>query len=322
MKVLIAGCGSIGSRHIWNLNDLGITDFCFYDPEIDKIKILHDSFPKAKFAQDIENINYHFDMAFVCSPSSMHVKNIYNIYDRCDSIFVEKPISNSLLGIEKLLDIIKEKNIINMVGMCYRFNPIIMKIKEILESKIFGNTYAANICFGHYLPHWHPKKDYLQGYSARLNLGGGVLLTTGSHVIDLIEFLFDEILESKFFIERLSNVTVDVDDYACGTVKTKSGTSVVCQIDFLHIPKTSDITIICERGKIICDLLREQICLKDDKSETIYRFENSINDMYKNEIIYFINCVKNKINCNCDFYSGHRTLKHILNIKQSCGWNK
>jgi tRNA A37 threonylcarbamoyladenosine dehydratase len=40
MRILVLGCGSIGSRHARNLHRLGITDLLLFDPDRDRVRAL------------------------------------------------------------------------------------------------------------------------------------------------------------------------------------------------------------------------------------------------------------------------------------------
>ena len=76
-----------------------------------------------------------------------------------------------------------------------------------------GRLLAARVHFGEYLPAWHPWEDYRQGYAARADLGGGVLLTQ-CHSLDYLPWLVGEVESVWGFVGKLSDLEVDVDDTA------------------------------------------------------------------------------------------------------------
>ena len=64
-----------------------------------------------------------------------------------------------------------------------------MKAKQLLDDGVIGRPLSARFFVGEYLPDFHPDEDYRKGYSARADLGGGVMLTL-IHDIDLATWFF------------------------------------------------------------------------------------------------------------------------------------
>ena len=99
MKSIIIGGGSIGKRHSDNLNGLGIITRIVDIDEIDNIdNILQEG----------------FDMGFVCSPNIKHIEHCTKLAQHNIPIFCEKPFYSSNEGIEELLNIIEEKDLITI----------------------------------------------------------------------------------------------------------------------------------------------------------------------------------------------------------------
>ena len=63
------------------------------------------------------------------------------------------------------------------------------------------------------LPDWRPQSDYRKGVSAIKKLGGGVLLEL-SHEIDYATWLFGNPISLFCSSRKLSNLDLDVEDYA------------------------------------------------------------------------------------------------------------
>ena len=106
LKAIIIGGGSIGKRHSSNLNDLGITTRVV---DIDEIT-------------NIDNILQEgFDVGLVCSPNINHIEHCLKLAQNNIPIFCEKPFYSNLEGVEDLLSVINEKNLITMVGCNLRF---------------------------------------------------------------------------------------------------------------------------------------------------------------------------------------------------------
>jgi CMP-N,N'-diacetyllegionaminic acid synthase len=97
-------------------------------------------------------------------------------------ILVEKPLFH------KYKNISLKKNKI-FVNYNLRFNPVISFLRKIKNKNSF---YSANLSCSSYLPDWRKNRNYIQTYSAKKVMGGGVLLDL-SHEIDYIQSIFGKI---------------------------------------------------------------------------------------------------------------------------------
>jgi predicted dehydrogenase len=58
-----------------------------------------------------------------------------------------------------------------------RFHPCLQRLHELVLEKKVGQILSVRAEVGEYLPGWHTYEDYRQGYAARQDLGGGVILS-------------------------------------------------------------------------------------------------------------------------------------------------
>ena len=102
-KVLILGCGSIGKRHARALNCLGVNNISFCDTDKSKLEeISKEIKPTAVYLSYDEALNQKFDAVFICTPPALHVNQALKaIRSDCD-VFIEKPLSTKLDGINVL----------------------------------------------------------------------------------------------------------------------------------------------------------------------------------------------------------------------------
>lgn len=269
MRAIIIGGGSIGKRHSTNLNKFGVKTRIVDIDEID----------------NIDNIlSEGFDMGLVCTPNINHIEHCLKLANHNIPIFCEKPFYTSNEGLDELLKIVKEKNLITMVGCNLRFTPEVQQIDP--ESKYI------NVYFGYDLKKWRPMTDHLKSYSANKHLGGGILLDA-IHELDYLYFKFGEIEDISYLHRKLTNITNDTEDLTTGTIKFKNGTVA----DF-HLNYLSE------------DYLRYYDILKDNRlKRTEFVLDNS---MYIDEMFYFIDNVANKTQCMNNFEEASKLLKHLI----------
>lgn len=318
LKVLVAGCGSIGQRHIKNLRSLGIKDFILCDMNrfvLDKAAYGLTSPVLVSNLRDAIRVEPH--AAVICTPSSMHLDMATELAKNGVHILIEKPLSHTLEGVKALDLLVHERGLVGMMAMCYRFHPVLRHIKSLLDSEVVGRIHSVNYFGGHYLPDWHPHSDYRAEYASRKSLGGGVVLTS-IHGIDNIRWLFGEVSQMHSFADKVSGLEMDVEDIAVAIFRMESGAYVSWQTDFLQRASQHRIVIAGEKGTIRCDLT-------DGTVETYFvdfgkwftgKIPFETNGMYMDEMEYFLGCVEKKTHPEMDIEEGSRTLKLALEVKE------
>src|SRR3989344_4496616 len=107
LKIAIIGFGSIGQRHYKNLLALGYKNIFVYD--VDESKIGGGVKTLAGLS---EKKLRDFDIAFICNPTSEHIKTALLCTRAGCHLFIEKPLSHNLSGIADLAKICREKKLI------------------------------------------------------------------------------------------------------------------------------------------------------------------------------------------------------------------
>lgn len=296
MKYLFIGLGSIGQRHLKNLKEIA------KDSEIisfrSKKDNLEEQYPEYKIKQffDIdEAFKEKPDVTFITNPTSLHMHYAIKAAENNSHIFIEKPISHNLEGIENLYSLCEKNKKTCFVAFCMRFHPNLIKIKELLSKNTIGKVFYAKINFGSYLPNWHPTKDYRKEYSALKELGGGVTLTL-IHEIDYAYWLFGKAKSVTAIYDKVSNLEIDVEDTSIIVLKTESGTLVEINLDYIQQPPSRYCEIIGESGKITWDFFSNEVkvYLNEKKEWISFKEKFEVNDMYKEELKHFMDLVQDR----------------------------
>jgi hypothetical protein len=128
-------------------------------------------------------------------------------------VFIEKPLSHESSGIEALISEARRRDRVVQIGYNMRFHPGLQILKELIDSGKSGRVLWLSVEVGQYLPDWRPWQHYRESYSARHELGGGIILD-GSHELDYICWLLGRPTEVTCRAEHLSSLDVDVEDSA------------------------------------------------------------------------------------------------------------
>ncbi|MBN1454256.1 MAG: Gfo/Idh/MocA family oxidoreductase [Anaerolineales bacterium] len=255
MKILIAGLGSIGRRHMRNLIALGEKDLVLLRtrkttlPE-DEL----DPFPQETDLQ--EALKKHKpDAVIVANPTSLHLDVAIPAAEASCTILLEKPISNSMEGVDKLQAAVQKSGAKVLVAFQFRYHPGLAHAKRLITAGEIGRIVSAHVHFGEYLPAWHPWEDYRQGYAARADLGGGVVLTQ-CHSLDYLPWLVGKKVEAAWgFTGKVSDLEVDVEDTAKIGLRFEGGALGSLHLDYNRQPPVHTFDIVGTKGSIKWDLV-------------------------------------------------------------------
>ncbi|HRQ33742.1 MAG TPA: Gfo/Idh/MocA family oxidoreductase [Anaerolineales bacterium] len=249
MKFLIAGLGSIGRRHMRNLIALGEKDIVLYRtrkatmPEEDLA-----GFPQETDLQAALE-KHKPDAVIVSNPTSLHLDVAIPAAEAGCSLLLEKPLSHSMDRIDELESALKKGGGRVVVGFQFRFHPGMMKAKQLISAGEIGRVISAHVHFGEYLPAWHPWEDYRQGYAARADMGGGVVLTQ-CHSLDYLPWLVGKVESVWGFTAKLSDLDVDVEDTAKIGLRFENGALGSIHLDYNQQPPAHYFEVVGTKGSL------------------------------------------------------------------------
>ena len=317
-KVLVAGYGSVGRRHVDNFLELKDIQLIVYtkrnDLQLLKKKGVKVSNSLAECLKENPNIG------IITNETSLHIPIAIKLAKKGLDLFLEKPLSNSLKDVEKLCAIVKKKKLITQMGCNLRFHPCIKKIKSMIEQQKIGKIISAQVQTCSYLPDYHPWEDYRKGYAARKDLGGGVLLTQ-IHEIDYMYWLFQEVENVISMSGKLSDLDITAEDYVSSLLKFKNKIIGELHMDYFQRPDFRSCKIRGTKGEIYWD--------SDNNSVNIYmmdkkRWKTELkvknyqrNFSYAEQLKHFLKCVKQRKETINDIEQGIATLKIVLAMKKA-----
>lgn len=252
MKFLIAGLGSIGRRHLNNLLQLGEQDIVLYrtgqstlpPPELEAAG--HQFPVETNLAAALA---HQPDAVVISNPTALHMEVAIPAAQAGCHLLLEKPVSHSLAGISNLYRALQSGGGQTLVGFQFRYHPGLQKIAELLVAGAIGRPLSVRAHWGEFLPGWHPWEDYRQGYSARPELGGGVVLTL-CHPLDYLRWLIGEIEAVWAFTGRTSDLELMVEDTAEIGLCFKNGVLGTVHLDYNQRPPSHHLEIIGTQGTI------------------------------------------------------------------------
>ncbi len=313
MKFLIAGLGSIGRRHLRNLVELGENDILLYrthqatlsDADLAKFPVIIDL--DAALAQNP-------DAVIISNPTALHMKVAVPSAQKGCSLFLEKPLGTDCKEIAKLREILQGTGKPVLVGFQFRFHPALQQIAHWIQDGLIGRVYSASVFWGEYLPDWHPWEDYRVSYSARKDLGGGVLLTL-CHPIDYMRWLLGEVESVSASVEKVSDLEIEVEDLVELTMQHENGAASHIHLDYFTRPKQHTLEISGSNGIILWDETSDEAKLFKADEQRWISFKPPLdferNTLFLSEMSHFLDVLKKDEKPVCSFEDGARVQQII-----------
>jgi len=312
IHILVIGAGSIGKRHAGNLVALGaLTDIYDVNEELARRVALETGCtPVTDLDRSLRENKYL--AAVVCTPNHLHIPVAGNVANASINLFVEKPLSHSLDGVESLIQTVKNNNLIGMAGFNLRYEPGLQFIKNLLEP---DDVAFARIEFGSYLPSWRPGSDYRKTYSANQSMGGGIILDD-VHELDYACWLFGYPKQVRCSLGRFGNLEIDAEDTA-EFILTYRDKLVTIHCDYLQRKYTRTCKICCRNGDTIEWVFGESVTVHSETRGTVFSYHDRFktNDMYLAEMSEFLECLRQKRNPGSDLENAARILGIALDAK-------
>jgi predicted dehydrogenase len=255
LSVLVLGAGSAGARHARTLAAAGAR-VTVTDPDEDRAAATG----LARVPYDLDRLT-GYDAIVVASPSVHHAEQAAAALAAAPYVLVEKPLTTGTDGLDELVAAAGDRV---MVGYNLRLHEPVERFVDIVESGRAGEVSAIRLWFGSWLPDWRPAVDYRTSYSARRDLGGGVLLDA-IHELDLLVWLCGDgdFAVVGALVERIGPLEIDVEDTVKVVLRHASGTAVDLSLDYLSRRYRRGAEVIGDQATVRLDWARQVIEVED-----------------------------------------------------------
>lgn len=311
-RVLFAGLGSIGQRHLSVLRDA--------DEDFDVVAYRSSEGEAGTF----ENVDEYRsldaalstepEIAFITNPTHRHVDTARSCAAHGCDLLVEKPLSHTMEGVDELIETVDRQDLVTMMGCQLRFDPVIERVRELLTDGVIGEPYSFDITAGSYLPEWRPGRDYTETYSAKAAMGGGVVLDL-IHEIDYAKWLFGELVEIQSHVGQISSLDIETEDIAEVNCRTVNGQIGRIHLDYYRQPGARRLEVVGDRGVVEADIQNGTVCHLGPDTEKTETFEYERNERFRQQLASFLDHVRSRDPCENDVSTGKMVLRTALKIR-------
>lgn len=304
-KIAVIGVGSIGERHLQNINrvlkDRGI------EFSIDLVRrkssgALQQSAEKivTTFYTEDDCIPDDYDVIFITNPTYLHYDTIKKYSNKTKSMFIEKPVFED--ATVNTSDLALDENGVYYVACPLRYTEVLQYIKNNVDLK---TVYSARAICSSYLPDWRQGTDYRKSYSAHLEQGGGVSIDL-IHEWDYMTYLFGKPNQVLNYRGKFSHLEIDSDDLSVYIAKYDNMIAEV-HLDYFGRKPIRELQLFTTDETIVADIANSEIrYLKKNKS---IQFDEDRNSYQLKEIENFFDIIEEKIRNENNIEMALATLK-------------
>lgn len=293
MRILVAGAGSIGQRHIRVIKDTGNHEIVVCDSDIRNLETVSKEYGiKECYIDFKEALSKNIQAVVVCTPNSLHAPMCIEAMSKGCHVLVEKPMTNTVEDAEKIVAASKRYGRIVMVAYILRVYPGVEDIKKTLEEELFGRVVSARVKLSAPGTLTLAKSDYRKSYET----GGGIIYDY-SHEVDYLRYFFGEASRYACFKDSLVKMDETCDDIAEIIIQYKNSVIANIHMDYIQEYGNSgrNIEIIFENGVIEYNFGDTLVMYDSNGCKKVKNYTFKRDDMFLKQFNKFINVCNGNI---------------------------
>jgi predicted dehydrogenase len=319
LSVLVVGCGSIGKRHARVLKSLGVADVRACDPLAEQRAGLSADVPSARMYDSYEAaLRDRPDTVLICTPPAMHIPMARQAIKAGCHVLTEKPLSDTLDGIDGLELLAERCGKKVMVALCFRYHEGLLRAKQYLDAGRIGRLVSIRALMGEHLPDVRP--DYRSLYLAVCN-GAFELM----HDLDLaLWYAGQRVKRLHCAFGTYSDIGIQAPDLAEFLLDFEDRCVATVHLDFFQIPRRRQMELIGTKGTITVEFARWERCTVSvfeaaSKEWQVEELTTDRDDMFRAEDREFLEAVAGDKPIRCTIAEGRRSLEVVLDAQKENG---
>ncbi len=309
LRVGLIGAGGIGRTHLASydrVREAQIVAVVDINEELARHAAQQVS---AQAFQSVEQMlnEVELDAVDICTPPAAHLEAALPAIERGLHVLCEKPLAHHPDAARQMVDAAEKKGVKLMTAFCHRFHPPVIALKRLIDAGelgevvMFRNRFAGP--FKGVEERWFSDKEVA---------GGGVLMDTSVHSIDLFRFLVGEVARVQAVVRQTNPVIGDVEDTAIALLSTQDGRMGVVEASWVLAAGFNVVEVYGTEGAAMVhywDGFKSRY--KTSKMEDWQPLEEVGPDRFVGEIQHFVDACLNRTPLQVTGYDGLRAVEIV-----------
>ncbi|MDD5483637.1 MAG: Gfo/Idh/MocA family oxidoreductase [Kiritimatiellae bacterium] len=311
MQFGVVGCGAIAKAHIEAFKEHDAQCAGVADNNPEAAKKFAAELGGARICKDYRELvdAVKPDLISICTPPVAHEETAVYALQQGVHVLCEKPLAYDIQAARRVRDAAEKSRALLMPAFRHRFMYANIMLRDIAASGEIGDIVLFNNIFCG--PSFAMETKW---FTKKAVAGGGCLLDTNSHSVDLFRFIVGEIAEQRALMHRHFKTT-DVEDAGVLVVKSDKGALGVMASSFVAGSGSAFIEITGTKGKMRYDYTdREKVLVRlaGDKDWTARPVKQS--NGFAEEISHFLGAIEGKHKLSCTVVDGVRVMEVICGV--------
>jgi predicted dehydrogenase len=215
VNIGLIGCGGISRSHIDAYmalkNKTRLVAVC--DAVEEKAKATMKNVRAETYFLDYRKLleNKDIEAVDICLPHDLHSPVAVAAAEHGKHVLCEKPIARSLEEADAMIAAAERNRVKLQIGENFRFIPEVMKARQLIQDGTIGEVFLAKTdCVG--FPTDLASSVWKLDAS---RVGGGVVIDSGIHFIDIMRWLVGEVSYVTAFLNRIVRKEISGEDTGC-----------------------------------------------------------------------------------------------------------
>jgi predicted dehydrogenase len=201
------------------------------------------------------------DAVVIANRTDLHMAVALQAARAGKHMFLEKPLATSMAGVNELVSIVNEKQLIVEAGFMLHSHPNLLWIRDCIAQGLLGHISHMRAAVGQWLPDWRPGTDHRQGYGAFKAQGGGVIFDL-IHELDLVQWLLGPVEDVTAMISQAAVLEIETEAVAQIGLQLASGALAQVHLDYLRPGYGREMEIVGSLGVLRWDYVQGAVTLE------------------------------------------------------------
>ncbi len=207
VRLGVIGCGAV--TQLCHLPAARVTSevsvVALADKDIARARLLGRRFGIGYCTEDYHEFLKSVDGVIVAVPPYMHAPVARELLDMGIPVLVEKPLTLNVEEAKRLIEVARASKAPLQVGHMYRFSKATRLVKRIIDEGWLGALHGFSLEYGAVF-NWPVASGSVW---RREHAGGGVLIDSGPHMLDLLLWWLGEVVDVEYRDDSLGGVEAD-----------------------------------------------------------------------------------------------------------------
>jgi len=297
MRVGVIGVGSMGINHPRTYLEFGAELVGIADTNQENLEKASALYKVPTYLDYKDLLECELDAVSIVVPTTLHKIVALDVIDKGINLLIEKPIADSLQNATDIIEKAKAHNVKLMVGHIERFNPVVSKLKQIIDEGVLGKL----ICIS---------AKRVGPFVPRIS-DVGIIIDIATHDIDIIRYLIGSECTSAYSKStRYKNLKGD----AALLLISFGEISASIEVNWYTPFKTRNITVTGTEGVAYADYIKQEMKIYHADWEMTPKINKA--EPLTLELEHFLDCIRLDKEPLVSGYDGLKVLEIAINSQK------